>query len=411
MLTRDLLRYTVRQGRVHPRFIDVADQGLLALAGELIDLYQTNLGSSLEELSELAQPIINAGRVPLMAKGFNKLLLDRCRFREADGAIAAARLAILERAALLLRAPDMGDLAHYRQQVAIPYATDPDQLAASLYADLPIRQPLEAFDPLTPEALLQRYNLAQAQGLLFFAGAITLTLQERRIVRLRRFFQYLRFFRLLFRLERLATGGYRLELDGPLSLFDGARRYGLQLALTLPAFCDLEQWQMEATLRLPDRAGATQFLLDQESALHSHYARLTGYHPREFQIFVREFREQAPPGWSLAAAADILHPSGQEVWIPDWTFITPDKRRIHVELFHRWHATLLDARLTALEQTADPPPLVLGVDRFLYRDPVRKQRLDHSAWFAKNGFLFNEFPPIERVIKTLTGSLSETPSA
>ncbi|MBF0154124.1 MAG: DUF790 family protein [Magnetococcales bacterium] len=400
MLTRDLLRHTFRQGRVYPRFVDVDDRALLNLAAELTDIYRSNMGLGLEELAELTHPVINAQRTPLVAKGLNKLLLDRCQFREADAAIAAARLAILERATTLLRQPGMGDLEHYRRQVSAPYEADADALASRLYADLPIRQPLEGFDPPAPEALLQRYNLAQAQGLLFFAQAITLTLREGRVVKLRRFFQYLRFFRLLFRIRRMQADGYRVELDGPLSLFEGGRRYGLQLALALPAFCDLATWNMEAEVRLPRRT-PVQFVLDEKSALRSHYARLAGYHPREFQLFVEQFQEQAPAGWRMALEADIVHRAGQEVWIPDWTFIAPDGRSIHVELFHRWHATLLESRLDALEKSLDPATFKIGVDRFLYRDPARKARLDGSAWFADHGFLFNEFPPVERVLACL----------
>ncbi|MBF0177829.1 MAG: DUF790 family protein [Magnetococcales bacterium] len=402
MLTRDLLRHTLRQGRIYPRFIDVDNQLTLNLAEELTAIYQCNIGLGLDELTELTQPIINGHRTPLVAKGLNKLLLDRCQFREADAAIGEARLAILERATHLLRQPNMGDLEHYRRMVAEPYGPDPDQIAGRLYADLPIRQPLEAFDPPTPEALLQRYNLAQAQGLLFFAQAVTLTLRESRVVRLRRFFQYLRFFRLLFRILRTGEHGYRMRLDGPLSLFDGHRKYGFQLALALPAFCDLEAWNMEAEVRIPGHAPVL-LVLDEKSPLRSHYARLTGYHPREFQVFNQQFQEQAPPGWTMAPEADILQRTGQEVWIPDWTFVAPNHALIHVELFHRWHASLLESRLESLEQTADPPLLVLGVDRFLYRDLVRKARLDGSRWFADHGFLFNEFPPVERVLKCLLG--------
>ncbi|MBF0137099.1 MAG: DUF790 family protein [Magnetococcus sp. DMHC-1] len=400
MLTRDLLRFTVRQGRIYPRFIDVENQMLLNLATELTGIYRDNLGQGLEDLTELTQPVINAQRTPLVAKGLNKLLLDRCQFREADAEIAAARVAILARATTLLRQPDMGDLEQYRRLVTEPYGPDPDQVAARLYADLPIRQPLEGFDAPTAEDLLQRYNLAQAQGLLFFSQAMTVTLRESRIVPLRRFFQYLRFFRLLFRIRQTGQASYQLHLDGPLSLFQGNRKYGLQLALALPAFCDLQSWTLEAEVRMQGRP-PQQFILDEKSALRSHYARLAGYQPREFQVFGQQFQEQAPPGWQMASAAEILHREGQEVWIPDWTFLTPHGDPVHVELFHRWHAALLEQRLESLEKASDSLPLVLGVDRALYRDPERKKRLESSAWFEAHGFLFNEFPPVERVLKCL----------
>ena len=43
----------------------------------------------------------------------------------------------------------------------------PEQIRAWLYADLPEQQLLTSFDEPTPAALIERYNLSQAQGVLY----------------------------------------------------------------------------------------------------------------------------------------------------------------------------------------------------------------------------------------------------
>ncbi len=44
-------------------------------------------------------------------------------------------------------------------------------------------------------------------------------------------------------------GGYRVEMDGPLSLFQSAGRYGLSLALALPAIAACDVWAIDADVR------------------------------------------------------------------------------------------------------------------------------------------------------------------
>ena len=48
----------------------------------------------------------------------------------------------------------------------------PEQVRAWLYADLPEAHVLTSFEAPTPEGLLERYNLAQAQGVLYRASQV-----------------------------------------------------------------------------------------------------------------------------------------------------------------------------------------------------------------------------------------------
>ena len=55
-----------------------------------------------------------------------------------------------------------------------------------------------------------------------------------------------KFYRLLCEVETVAEGVYKLRLDGPLSLFLSTQKYGLQLALFLPAILLCKDFDLQA---------------------------------------------------------------------------------------------------------------------------------------------------------------------
>ena len=52
MLTRELLLFRVREGKLRPSFVKREDAGLLALAGELIAEVEAGRGRSRDEVEE-----------------------------------------------------------------------------------------------------------------------------------------------------------------------------------------------------------------------------------------------------------------------------------------------------------------------------------------------------------------------
>ena len=62
----------------------------------------------------------------------------------------------------------------------------------------------------------------------------------------RHLFRSLKFHRLLHRIAKIPEGGYLVEIDGPASLFSSTTKYGLQLALVLPALRACDAWALDA---------------------------------------------------------------------------------------------------------------------------------------------------------------------
>ncbi len=408
MLTRDLLRYDQRGGRLIPRFVDSTSRLVQNLVTDLALIYATGTGQSREELSEATLPVINSYRSPLIAKGINKLLIDRCTFQEPADDVEALRFATFTAAVKHLQSEEMNDLERFRQAVSdAMHSEDPDQLALKLHADLPVRQPLIAFESIEPEPLLHRYNMAMAQGPLIWADSLIIDIHEPDPGRLRQFFRYLKFFQLMARITpsvKLAHG-FRLELDGPLSLFDVARKYGIKLANFLPAVCALSKWHITATIRLGKEPEA-QLELDETSRLHSHFTRTTCYVPDEFLTFAEQFKAVVKT-WKIESNSPLLDLGKQEMVAPDFTFRHQSGQVIHLELFHRWHGGPLPKRLERLAQIKKPIFLAIGVDRALSKQALLAPLLAQSSWFQSHGFVFNQFPPIKRVVACLEEFLNK----
>ncbi|WP_130472697.1 DUF790 family protein [Candidatus Magnetaquicoccus inordinatus] len=424
MLTRDLLRFDIRRERVYPRYLDVQDRSWQEVARALNDTFEAAVGSSREELQEACLPIIHGARSPLVTKGLCKLLLDRCQFQEGSGEWAARRLQVFQTAAALFysaaeQEAGSNDLQHYRQMVGQRMQEDADQLAARLYADLPDRQQLLSFAGLQAEALLQRYNLALAQGPLLWAKSMQLHMEEKDVGVRRRFFRQLKFFRLLVRLQRPTAESYRLHLDGPLSLFEGSGRYGVLLASFLPVICLLSRWQLTADIEFPARmsehasrgkkgSGAVLLELDHGSGLHTHLQQTADIVPEELSRFATLFAEQVS-AWKIAESSDLLELQRQEWVIPDWSFQHQSGQVVHLELFHRWHAQILRRRLHSLVQGKSAlPALAIGVDRALSKQADMAELLEKSDWFQRHGFVYHQIPPLKRVVEALQSFLPET---
>ncbi|NGZ06197.1 MAG: DUF790 family protein [Magnetococcales bacterium] len=404
MLNRELLRFDRKAGRLIPRFIDPENAHLRAFAQDLALIYTAGEGQSREELAETVLPRINGYRSPLVARGLNKLLLDRCTFRESLDGLEEKRLATFTAAARLRHAPEMDDLERFRQAVAAEMQSrDPDQLALDLHADLPDRQPLTTFDPMEPEILLHSYNMALAQGPLQWAERLTIWVEDPDPGRQRTLLHKIKFFQLLASVTRdtKLTPGYRLELDGPLSLFDVQRKYGHKLAALLPAVSVLSRWRLQAILRIDGHPATLE--LNDASGLTPPPQNTTAYIPDEFTTFATKFAEEVHD-WQLAAQPTLLELNRQELVMPDFTFQHPDGDQVHLELFHRWHAGQLPKRLRQLDTLPTPLPLVIGVDRGVAKKSEIQPLLEQSHWFQSHGLLFNQFPPVKRVVAALNAA-------
>jgi uncharacterized protein len=168
MLTADLAMSWQRGERINPRYIDAEDEEYLRAAEDLVALFASHGGRTRAALEESLQEYVGTGTDYRILRGLIKLLTDRCEFETS----APAEPAEIRRA-LFLKARERHPImtAEARAEVvgetARGLSCDAAAVTDALYADLPGNQRLAAFEPLTAAELLDLYNVAQAQALLY----------------------------------------------------------------------------------------------------------------------------------------------------------------------------------------------------------------------------------------------------
>ena len=364
MLRSEHVMARLYRGRLVPHRLSPEDERVLDVATELCDLYAANVGSPRAGLErELALreedlgPGLDARRGFRIVRALSKLLEERAGWgapTESDPYTLRTR--IFELAAALpeppaserglLEAPTRGDVL---SQVALE--TGVEKPEASMYADRQGAQLLGEFDRPSPEQLVRRYNVAQIQGVLYAARDLVVDLAEDSDARL--VFHYVKLLGLIYELEPLA-GGYRLRLDGPLSIFGATRKYGLRLAQFLPGLLLTSPWKLSANIDWKGREAVLE--LDSETTgLETHYlgpkAEREAGDVRE--AFVRAWDRAKDTGdWKLQRGAEILpFPEKKTALVPDFTLLNSVTGEIvQLEILGFWSERNLVERVALLRE-------------------------------------------------------------
>ena len=354
------------RGRLIPHRLPPDDPRVLGVAGELSDLYASHLGRPRADLErELAAreeelgPRLDARRGFRIVRALSKLLEERAEWvapTEADPytirtrifELAASLPALPGAEAGLLDAPTRGDVL--AQVAAETRVEDPISL---MYADRQGAQLLGSFEERAPEELVARYNVAQAQGVLYSARDLVVDLEEGSDARL--VFHYVKLLGLIYALEPLGgPAGYRIRLDGPLSLFGGTRKYGLRLAKFLPGLLLTSPWRLSASVDW--RGREVRLELDSEtSGLASHYLGPKEEHEAEDvrEAFVRAWeRARGTERWTLEPSAGIIPiPEKKAALVPDFTLRNHETGEIaHLEILGFWSERTLVDRVALLRE-------------------------------------------------------------
>jgi predicted nuclease of restriction endonuclease-like RecB superfamily len=88
----------------------------------------------------------------------------------------------------------------------------------------------------------------------------------------RQVFNEIKAFRLIHAIRGNARSGYEVRLNGPVSLFHRSQRYGVQMAVFLPALLLHPGWQLRAEIEAK-RGKAFFELNSQQHKLRSHYVK------------------------------------------------------------------------------------------------------------------------------------------
>jgi predicted nuclease of restriction endonuclease-like RecB superfamily len=279
-----------------------------------------------------------------------KLVTDQCLF-EAISPVDPVEI----RRALFLRACAQHPVSvaeAVRQQViretAAELNCDPEVVTGNLYADLFANQTLTQFEELNAEQLLDRYNLAQAQALLYRCTEMRLRIEPQPSAGYRRLFDAIKAYRLIHTIRGNPATGYDIRLDGPVSIFHQSQKYGIQMAVFLPALLLCQGWRMKAEVAHKSDGRAAFELNSRDTRLRSHYLDDVSYKPAVEERLISSWAK-TDDGWLLESAGEIIT-LGESAFIPDFVISNPGGEKFYLEVFGFWTPRHLDDRLKDFER-------------------------------------------------------------
>jgi len=338
LLTADLVRARQRSGELKLTPLDARSRAeALELAATLLGLAEAHVGKTRAELEEVIDAVVGGARDRKLAAGLAKLIWDRAELTEAvpiDPEVLRHDVFVRSRAAW----EQLGEGARFdRAAVLAAVAADRgltvDDVERGLYADLRDAHVVDSLASISPPRLVAAYDLAQPQAVLLRAVRVVVEVKTAIPGAYRTLFRKLKFLRLLCTIAPRPKGGYRIEIDGPFSLFESSTRYGLALALALPAIRELDHWSLVADLRwgtartpLTCRLeGLGEVEPDDEPHLADDVRALL------------EALQAQDTAWKVAPAHDLLDLPGHGVCVPDLTFEHANTgERVHLEVMGYW---------------------------------------------------------------------------
>jgi predicted nuclease of restriction endonuclease-like RecB superfamily len=405
MLTADLAQSFRRGNRVRPLYIPPDVPDYLQDATHLIKLFNEHEGRARRELDQALEEYVGIGTDYKILRGFIKLLTDRCSFETAS-----AKDPIEIRRALFLKAcashpvtQGEGTRVEVIEEAARELDCAPEVVTQGLYADLPENQKLTDFEQLNSIELLNLYNLAQAQALLYRSTEMRLFVETQNPESYRELFAAIKAYRLIHTIKGSSSAGYEVRLDGPVSIFHHSQKYGIQMAVFLPALLLCKGWRMQAQIAQPSSNGSPKvafFELDHtQKQLHSHYLSAA--------LSENPISEKLAASWGRVETSWELEPSrevidlGESAFIPNYVLRHEDGQQIYLEILGFWTPRHLKERLKEFEHAGVKNFILAAWDELRgSRDPLTrvpphiiifKRSLDAVAVeLAANELIFQE---------------------
>lgn len=386
MLPSELLMQRFQGEEIMPKRLPL-QAAPLGMANELITLFQDAMGDSREGLNTRLQVLEGEDTDYRVKRGLaHSLSTSFCTFEvrcPLDPAMLRQR--VFERSAHTLPSPQTSEhtLSHLADALSRELERDvsPEQIRAGLYADLPDNHILTQFDAPTPEALIHRYNLSQAQGVLYRASHVVITAHRNDPGEYKLLFRYMKLFGLMAYIEGDADHGFTLTIDGPASLFKPSTRYGLALAKMLPALLHVTRWSLTATLVprsvSPYTPPIARFSLDDKCDLVTHYPPGKPHDSMIEQAFAERW-QHTKTEWSLEREVDLV-PLPGSVIVPDFRLVHPDGRTFLFEIVGYWRPEYLRKKFSQVRRAARED-VILAVSERLNLEKAGVDLRDLPAW-------------------------------
>lgn len=355
------------RGKLTPHRLDTDNEYAIETVRALCELYEEHHGRPRRELEAAVSAAeeelggrLDPRRGFRVVRALGKLLEERAEFAEpTESDPYHVRTRLFELAAALPEPPAdepnlLGSPTREELLSQVSRETGLADPAGAMFADRQGAQIMAEFERPAVDELIDRYNVAQAQGVLYSATGLTVDLGTKADTRL--VFHYVKLLGLVYSLERM-DDRYRLHLDGPLSIFAGTRKYGLRLAKLLPGLLLTAPWKLSAKVEYKGRQ--SELALDSRSCgMRGHYRG-----PKDLEAddggvreaFERAWERAKDTGeWELDTTAEIVpFPERRTALIPDFTLRnTVSGQLVNLEILGFWSESQLVERVQMIREAA-----------------------------------------------------------
>jgi len=365
LLPSNLLRMKVKKGEVKPVFLEPSLH--IGMAEELIKVYSSSIQKKKREIIERLSTLEGLYDYRVV-RGLSTLLERRCIF-EVKSALdpMKARMTLFE-----LASKERAITKEERERVVLlaseKLGIKPQDLEDALLADLDSEQVLVAFNDLPPDSLLKVYNLSVLQTLLFKALRMEFTASGN----WKRIFREIKRQGLMYTVESVdgQEEGYKVTVEGPLSLFRMTERYGTSLAKLIPHIISAPSWGLKADILARSKGRVYTFQLTSREAarlMENQYEeprQKDEYDSSLEERFARNF-EAMNTGWSLRREPEPLL-AGTHVLIPDFCFEKEGRReKVYLEIVGYWTEEYLKRKVSKLNQLSTRHDIIIAADESL----------------------------------------------
>ena len=349
-----MLRYRVDGETVTPVYLTLSGgRRYVGMAQQIVDLYGAAVVRTVGELEADIEDTLGSAPDYKVYRGLAKMMSDYAAVEPpSDIDAEALRMQVFSLAAREYPLARTADLLFHKTawdaaaRIASSLDMSPDVLIDSLYADLKENQVIRSVDgSVTAERLIQRYNTALAQAMLYRATRLIVDVYDS----YRTVIKYIKLSRLMHNIRR-HEDGYRIDIDGPMSLFAGVERYGVAMAKLLPGVLKCERWRLAARVNVAE--GEKLFRLSPRSGLVSHYRDEPVFDSAPEEAFYNKFERNRKSTLRIEREGAVLD-LGETVLIPDLRFIHEDGRVAHLEIVGFWTPEYLSKKLDKLARVRE----------------------------------------------------------
>lgn len=361
MLTSDLVRARVKDGALTLVTLSAASRGeAVRIADEYLAIARAMVGEPRDSVVEAMREVEVRMRLEKVAAGLSKLLFDACEI-EADSELDPVRLreevflgsTEARRSAETVDAFDRESLL---ASIAARHGISVAELERAMFSDLKGSHRLLRVPEMDGERLLRAYELGQEQAVLLRAERVVVEVHCATPSQYRALFRKLKFLRLLYVLDAMPSGGYRITIDGPYSLFASTTKYGLELAMLMPLLRECDRYQLDAVVQWGTARERVSFSIGGRGGARADVAIPL---PEELQALANGFA--AKHGDYRVEAADVLLDLREHgVLVPDLTFTHVETGEIlYLELLGHWSREAVWKRVDLANHL--PTPTIFAV--------------------------------------------------